>query len=366
MIIAYIGQKGIPSSGGGVERHVEELANRLVARGHKVLAYSRFTYKAEQRRLAPGITVINLPGLPIKAWDTIFHTFLSTIDVLFRKVDVVNYQCLGPVFFSFLIRIFRPRVRVVFTHHGSEAKRSQWGVFARWAMHTGERIGMSLAHRVACVSAPLAKELMHDYGRDVATIPNGFSALEYDASTATDLVLPKYYLLAVARLIRSKGLEYLVEAFNEIADEFPEYELLIVGTPTHNSNIEPELRRLAAGNERVRLMGWQSSENLARIFANATVSVQPSEMEGMPITLLEAGSFNLPILASDIPEHIDIARDDALYFKSKDSKDLALKLREMLHDLPTWKVKGEHFALRTRTEFTWESVADKFEKLYTV
>lgn len=363
MRIAFIGQKGIPVSQGGVERHVEELARHLVMRGHTVLAYNRTTYKTGGAALPAGVKTVSVPSVPIKGWDTIIASLLSTIDVLFRKVDVIHFHSMGPAFFIILPRLFRPGVKTCFTHHTYETERPQWGRLARLAMRLGEIVGMRLADEVIAISPTVAMDLERRFNRRVSTVPSGASKL-VEGAGADALALPEKYILAVSRLIRSKGIDHLINAFNLIQADYPDYHLVIVGSPTHNDNDALRLRSLAAGNAKIRFLGWQPSSRLARIYRRATIFVQPSEIEGLPISLLEAASAGLPVIASDIPEHKVVVRSQALTFRSGNYIDLAAKLRFLLSNLPQYRQLAARLAKRVEAEFNWEKLTRRVEKVY--
>src|SRR3990167_2416894 len=173
MKIAFIGQKGIPVSQGGVERHVEELARNLALRGHRVLVYARSTYPRGKAILPQRVHIIELPSVPVKVWDTVIHTLLSSIDVLFRRVDVIHYHSIGPAFLMFIPYIFKSNSKLVFTHHTYGMKRPQWGWLSRFILGWGERIGMRLADEVIAINPAVAMDLEARYGRRVSTVPNG-------------------------------------------------------------------------------------------------------------------------------------------------------------------------------------------------
>lgn len=364
MRIAFIGQKGIPVSQGGVERHVEELARHLAMRGHEIIAYGRSTYKTGDTQLPINVRVITVPSIPVKAWDTIIATMLSTIDVLFRKVDVVHFHSLGPAFFLILPWLFKPSALTVFTHHTYETERPQWGPLARFAMRLGEYIGMYFADEVIAISPTVAMDLERRFNRRVSTVPNGVSKL-VEGDGANELILPEKYILVVSRLIRSKGIDHLINAFNLIQADYPDHHLVIVGSPTHNDNDAPRLRSLASGNANVHFLGWQPSSRLARIYKKAAVFVQPSEIEGLPITLLEAASAGLPIITSDIPEHKVVVRSQALTFRSGNYIDLAAKLRYLLSNYSEYKLLAARLAKRIDAEFNWEKISGRVEKVYS-
>ena len=363
MRIAFIGQKGIPVSQWGVERHVEEIAKRLANKGHEVLVYSRETYPKGKGVLPPGVKVLELPSIPLKAWDTIVHSFLASIDVLFRKVDIIHFQSQGPAIFVILPKIFKRSAKVVFTFHCDDVLRPQWGLFAKLALRMGEWIGMKFADEVISASAPVFTDrLVQKYGRKVNTIPNGVFLAQADCG---ELRLPENYILAVSRLIRSKGLDHLINAFNLISKDYPNCKLLIVGSPTLNDNDKPRLQALASGNDHIIFMGHQPSNRLFQIFQNAEVFVQPSEIEGLPMTLLEAASVGIPVIASDIAEHTSVLKDFGIYFKSKNYIDLAIKLRQVLDNKESLKVKAAEMSQMIAQDYSWDSVADKVNVIYS-
>src|SRR3989344_3853927 len=362
MRIAFIGQKGIPVSQGGVERHVEELSCALAKRGHEVLAYSRSTYLIGDAKLPQGVKVVTLPSIPVKAWDTIIATLFATIDVLFRKVDVIHYHSLGPAFFMFLPWFLKPSTTLVFTHHTYETQRPQWGPLARFAMRCGEAVGMALADEVVAISPVVAMDLEAIYRRHVSMVPNGFTNLPVHA--ITHQVLPEKYILAVSRLIRSKGLDFLINAFHLIEKDFPNYHLVIVGSATHNDSDEARLRSLANGSHRIHFLGWQPSSKLGAIYRGASLFVQPSEIEGLPMTLLEAATTGVPIIVSDIPEHMLIVRADAPSFKSKHHLDLASKLRLVLGNEEKYRERSALLAERVIRDFDWQYIAKRIENIY--
>jgi glycosyltransferase involved in cell wall biosynthesis len=159
MKIIMIGQKGIPSRGGGVEKHVEDLSTRLVNAGHEVLAYTRPSYTEKHLKEYKGVRLISLPSVKTKNLDAISHTFLACLHLIFRirKVDIVHFHAIGPSSLLLLIKIFRPGIKIVSTFHCQDYFHQKWGFFAKTYLKLGEYICCKFSDKTIAVSEELKK-----------------------------------------------------------------------------------------------------------------------------------------------------------------------------------------------------------------
>lgn len=364
MRIYFIGQKGIPVIYGGVERHVDELATRLAQGDNEVFAYARSYYNPTKLTEYKGVKIITLPTIRTKHVDAIFHSLIATIHVLFKKVDVIHYHSIGPAFLAWIPRLFKPSAKVVFTFHCADYEHKKWGWFARMSLRLGEWIGCKYADEIITVSQGLQKYVKETYGRDAVYIPNG--SADVTPETESDLLdewdlKPKKYILVVSRLIRHKGIHYLIEAFNNIKTD---QKLVIVGDSVFTDDYVKQLHSLAKGNDNIIFTGWQSGRTLSQLLSHATVFVQPSEQEGLSIALLEALQHSLPVIASNIPENEEVLKDKGLYFENKNSDDLADKLGYLLEQpklLEEMAIKGKQMV---RVDYNWDTIVKTTQELY--
>lgn len=330
MKIYFIGQKGIPANGGGVERHVEELATRLAASGQEVFVFSRQKYTKFTGLSYKGVTILNTPAIYTKHFEAITHTFFSIISLIGQEVDLVHVHSIGPALLIPLIKLLKPRAKVVVTIHSPDYFHQKWNGFARFMLRLGERFGAMFADQVVTVSKNLSQYLWHAYHCQATYIPNGVRLPELKPSTeplkAWDLQ-PQGYIVAISRLIRHKGLHHLIRAYQMVKTD---KKLVIVGGAEYTDDYVNELHAMAAGNPNIIFTGKQSGAALEALFAYAYVFVQPSESEGLSIALLEALSYNQAMLVSDIPENMEVAKDLALSFKQADHADLAKQLEQLL------------------------------------
>lgn len=371
MKVAFIGQKGIPAKSGGVDSHAENLAYHLTQKGVKVFVYNRKGYL--EGDLAgikewKGVKLITLPFINTKNLAAITHSFLATMDAIMKKVDVIHYHGIGPSLLVWLPKLLRPKIKVVSTLHSFDYGNDKWGAFARLMLKTGERLMCKYADEVIVLTALMRDYLYQRHGRDSVIIPNGAKAniIEREKMLkvlASFNIKEKKYLVSVSRLIRLKGIQYLINSFKKLKEEGKvgqDYKLVIVG----DGEYEKELKDLANNHPDIIFTGNQSGSSLTALYAGAGLFVQSSEMEGLSISLLEAMSYALPVLASDISANREAASDTAKYFIPKDETDLLLKLEDLLSKEAELEAMGEKSRKRVEEVFNWENISLKVLNSY--
>ncbi len=360
MKIAMIGQKGIPATYGGIERHVEEIATRLVQRGHDVTVFSRFYY-THHRGPYRGVRNRRIPSVRTKHMDAFSHCALTTLYSLLDKHDVVHYHALGPSLFSAVPRIVGSKT--VVTVHGLDWQRGKWGKFATWFLRACERPAVAFPNETIVVSETLGKYFKERFDADTNVIPNG---------TNPGTIRPPNrikrwgldrdrYILWVGRLVPEKGCHYLIEAFRKIDTDA---KLVMAGGSSFSDTYVQSLERLRGEDERIKMVGYVYGDVLEELWSNAYLVVQPSILEGLSIALIEALSFGRCVIASDIPENIEVVEDSAITFKSRDVQDLRSKL-QMCLDHPDM-VTATAARCRTLAEekYSWPRLVEATERVY--
>lgn len=325
--IAMIGHKRIPSREGGVEVVVEELAARMVQNGHEVHVYNRsghpvsgqknenhadcagkYTNKGNEKiKKYKGIRIITIPTFSGKRLNAVVYSFLATIRALFGKYDVIHYHAEGPCAMIGIAHFFH--IHTVATIHGLDWQRAKWGGFATRFLLFGEKMAVKYADEMIVLSKNMQEYFLKTYGRKTTLIPNGVSKPEIRSDR---LIYEKWglkkdeYILFLARIVPEKGLHYLLEAFRETETE---KKLVIAGGSSHTDNYMREMQEKAAKDDRVLMTGFVQGEILEELYSNAYIYVLPSDVEGMPISLLEALSYGNCCLVSDIAENVEVIRD---------------------------------------------------------
>jgi glycosyltransferase involved in cell wall biosynthesis len=359
-----IGQKGFPPVGGGIERHVAELASRLAARGFAVDIYSRPHYsQASGDTDVPGVRVIRLPSIPTKHLDAFSHTFLSSLDVLWRDADIVHFHALGPGLLAWIPRLLAGK-RVVVTVHGLDWQREKWGSVARSILKLGEAASCRLPDRTIVVSRALQAHFREQRGVETEYIPNGITL---PASSGPDILrtagLPGTYVLFAARIVPEKGLHLLLEAHRRLPVELRRaFPLVVAGDDGFTRDYAAQLREQA--HPEVRFLGFVHGPLLEALFANASVMVLPSTMEGLSIALLEAMAHGRCCLVSDIPPNLEAAGGYCAVFPSGDAERLRAELDGLLRDGDRRTGMGAQARAHAIANYSWDAVADQTAAVY--
>jgi glycosyltransferase involved in cell wall biosynthesis len=362
--IAVLGTRGFPNVQGGIERHCEELYPRLVSLGCIVTVFGRKGYVPDMFYEFKGVQVVPLWTVKKKSIEAIVHTFYGLVLIAVRrnKFDIVHIHGIGPALVVPLARLFG--LKVVVTNHGSDYERAKWGTTARLFLRTGELLGTRFASAVIAVSKQIKNMLEVKYRRSVVYIPNGVTIRK---QVPNNTIKKKYalepgkYLLAVGRLVPEKGFHDLVEAYAGVESD---WKLVIAGGADHEDNYSSMLRDQSSRDPRIVMTGFITGDLLAEIYSHAGLLILPSYHEGLSITILEAMSYNLPILASEIPANRELLADENVLFKPGDIDVLRKKIKEFISG-DNRKGISMVFQERINTEFNWNTIAQETKGLYS-
>lgn len=366
-----IGQKGMPAHHGGVERHVHDLSVRLVEAGYTVDAYARAWYTGNTADTVAGVNIIHTPGIHTKHLDAITHTCTATIAAIRSEADIIHYHGVGPSLLSFLVRIFAPKKKVFITFHSIDARQVKWGWFATRILRLGEWTTCKIAHQTIAVSKSIQTYCKNTYGTDVQYVPNAVPLMT--RSTATEMINQfglesDGYIVALARLIPDKGMHYLISAYLTLEQQHPNVlagkKLVIVGGSYQTDSYVQYLKSMARTSNNIVFTGYQSGPALAELMSHAHVFVHPSTVEGLPITVLEAMSYGLPTIVSDIVEHQEIITDTTYQFISEDVHSLVAVLTRVLKSTQLRTKASKQNRECIIRSYTWDSILPQITALY--
>ena len=366
--IAMFGHKRIPSREGGVEIVVEELATRMVGRDNAVVVYNRRGHNVagkefdnEKTKEYRGVRIKSVPTLEKRGLAALTASFFGALCSAFGRYDVVHIHAEGPAFFSFLPHFFGKRV--VVTIHGLDWKRAKWqGGFGSRFIKAGERNAVKYADEIIVLSKEVQGYFLKEYGRETSFIPNGINKSK---KREPEKITEKWglekdgYILYLGRIVPEKGEHYLVKAFHGLETN---KKLVIAGGVSDTDEYYEKLKAMA--DENVIFTGFVQSTILEELYSNAYVYVLPSELEGMPLSLLEAMSYGNCCLTSDIPECTEVVEDKAVTFKKSDVEDLRRKLEELLENpekVQKYKNQAAEFVCK---KYDWNVTVEKTLKLY--
>jgi glycosyltransferase involved in cell wall biosynthesis len=370
MNIAFIGQKGIPTTFGGVEFHVEQLSRKLVAQNHRAIVYVRDWYTDKSLIDFEGVSLIHLPTIHTKHLDAFIHSFLCSIHASFSNAHIIHYHGIGPAIFSLFPWLFGKKVIV--TVHRLDWATEKWGYFAKACLILGEYISAKIPDATIVVSEDLQKYFKTKYGRETIYIPNG-TAPSYP--TSVNFIRDKYqlekhsYILFMGRLSPEKRVDWLIKAYQELTEQEPELsqvKLVIAGASSATDQYVQQLLKLSNNHIGIIFTGYVIGIEKEELLSNALFFVLPSYLEGYPIVLLEAMSYCLCSLASNIAPNQDIIRheDNGILFDTNSFPDFTNKLKTLLKAPELTRAIGMSAKEEIGRRPTWHQVEQQTEELY--
>lgn len=367
--IAMLGHKRIPSREGGIEVVVEELSTRMVQKGHSVTCYNRkghnvagAQFDREKYANYKGVKCIDVFTINKKGLAAMTASVSAANKAAFGKYDVVHFHAEGPAFMCWLPKLFGKRI--VVTVHGLDHQRAKWGKLASTYIMLGEKNAVRFADEIIVLSQGVKDYFKSTYGRETKFIPNGVNEPKIRSAeliTETYGLTKDSYFLYLGRIVPEKGERYLIKAFKKVKTD---KKLVIAGGSSDTDAFMNELKELAKGDDRIIFTGFVQGRMKHELYSNAYVYTLPSDLEGMPLSLLEGMSYGNCCLTSDIPECSEVIEDKAVTFRKSDVDDLREKL-QMLCDkedlVRQFKAGSKEFILK---KYGWDDVVDRTIELY--
>lgn len=353
MKVFVIGTRGFPDIQGGVEQHCESLYPLLASGECNITVFRRKPYVINKTRKFENINFIDLPSTRIPGFEAFYHSFLATIICLFKRPDIVHVHNIGPGFFIPFLKLVG--LKVILTYHSPNYEHAKWSEFTRRILKHSESMSLKFSDKVIFVSQYQKKKLGDK--ENFVHINNGVKIIppvKSDGYIKELGLQKKKYILAVGRIVEEKGFDLLISAYSKIKDK--DFQLVIAGDSDHETAYSIRFRKLAKIHN-VILTGFVRGEKLQELYVNSGLFVLPSYNEGQPLSLLEAMSCNLPVLASDIPANLQISLPEDSYFTSGDEVSLFEKLDRKLHsDLSEISYN--------MTQYNWDHVAIQTKGVY--
>jgi len=360
--IFITGTRGIPDIPGGIEKHCQELYPIIASKEHEIWLATRSQYIKKDILEWKGVYLVKTFAPRKKSLETIIHTFLAVFKSSILRPDILHIHAIGPGLMVPLARLLG--LKVVVTNHGPDYERGKWGKPEKLILKLGEYLGGRFAHEIIVISKEIQKIVKQRCKRESHLIPNGVPIPEITKNTyflESKDILPGRYILAVSRFVPEKGLDLLIQGFKSLKSN--DHQLVIAGDADHETNYSRNLKKAIDSSARIIRTGYITGELLNQLYSHARLFVLPSFHEGLPIALLEAMSYGLSVLVSDIPANIEIGLENYRYFKCGDTRDLKNKIEGLLK---TEMGERDKNALRIRMEkdYNWMKAAEQTIKVY--
>ena len=370
MRIAMIGHKRIPGRSGGVEVVVEELSCRMAQKGHHVTVYNRNSGE-EKLKEYRGAEIIEVRTPKKQSLNAMVYSLFATLKVIFRRCDAVHFHAEGPCAMIPLAKLFRKKV--VATIHGLDWQRNKWGGFASKYIRFGEKMAAKRADRVIVLSENVRNYFKETYDCEALLIPNGIDRVNPEPA---DIIRQRFglekdgYILFLARITPEKGLDYLLDAYKSLKTD---KKLVVAGGVEPQTDYVKSVLEKAKGSENIIFTGFVSGKTLAELLSNCFVYVLPSDIEGMPLSLLEAVGYGARVIVSDIPENTACIEGYGNAFRHSDTESLKellafcleheeLKDRDFKEALSAEQVRQIRGSLIEK--YDWDAITDRTLEVY--
>ena len=361
MKIAIMGIRGIPANYGGFETFAEELAPRLVKRGHRVTVYGRSNIINYKGKYYKGAKLVVLSTLSHKYLDTLVHTFLCIIHSLFYRYDIILLCNAANSIFSFVPRLVGQKV--VVNVDGIERKRKKWNWLGRLWYLLGEFFSILFPNEIVSDAKVIQNYYWDRYRKKSTFIPYGANTEKVNIAKVLNKfgIRSNQYILYVSRLEPDNNAHIVIKAFKKVKTNF---KLVIVGDAPYATEYKSYLKNLAESDPRVIFTRFVFGKGYEEFQSNAYCYVHATEVGGTHPALIEAMGFGNCVIVNGTPENIEVVENAGIIYKKNDIEDLKEKIEYVIKNPEIIKMYGKQARKRIKANYSWDTVTDKYESLF--
>jgi len=370
MRIAMVQDDWWPEVGGG-PKHVKSLSIQLAEQfEHEVDIYTRALaengeHYDENETYADGAVKVYRVGPPVDYWSPIGRgsfLFLPVPVLVQHDYDIIHGHTFLPALPTKLTGMVTD-TPIVFTVHGTTLTT---GVGRETSISAGVKqyierqfiLNFNYDHVISVNNEHLdLLEANHD---SVSVVPNGVELAKFEKK------IPRQdEILFLGRLAPKKRVSDLIAAFAEISEDFPKYELVIVGTGPKEESLKADVRSRGL-SDRVSFKGKVSDKKIPEFYNRASLFVLPSVWEGHPLTLLEAWASGLPVVATNVDGIAEFVEheENGYLVPVQSPPHLAEGLRYALANPEKAKSWGQAGHELVRNQYSWKKAAEKTQAVY--
>lgn len=361
MKIVFIGGRDIHILG-GIENYTLNLTRELTKLGHECVVWCESDHHAVE--MLDGVKVIYHPGpksnLVCKPWCGLKATLRTLTGE--KKVSVIHYNAWPASLWCWLPRMFG--IPSLMEGHGLEWQRSKYSSREQKMLKFMEWFTAHLNQHLIMCSEGQVEFFRKEYGKESVCIPGAVNLPDLSAPNNSDILM-RYgltagkFFLFMGRLVQDKNPDYLIKAF--IKSKHEGYKLVIAGGNDANPEYVRTLHQHANDKPDVVFTGPVYDKDKDLLLRSAYCFCIPSTIEGLSIVMMEAASYKLPTIASDIDANKEFLGEDAVYVRPEDEEDL-MKAMEfaITHPEQMQQFVDANYA-KILQKYTWNQIARKYE-----
>ncbi len=364
MKIALIGIRGIPVIYSGFEVCAEKLSVDLTRRGHDLTVYCRTPYVNPEKKNYKGVKLVIVPTIKSKNWETIIHSFLSTLHAIFiGRYDLVYYFGVGSSLFSLLPRLFG--IKTVVNVDGLDWKREKWGTIGKLYLALSEYLAIFLPNKIITDSLFIKKYYKKRFKKKTKYIPYGYYLEKRENKSILQRfgLEKKKYLVWVGRFVPDNHPDQLIEAFSKLSTKI---KCVIVGDDVRESSYKKKLLQQGRSVENVIFTGFLDRVPYAKIVKNALAYVETKRSGGTHPSLVEAMGFGSLIVSNNHIANRGVLGNTAVLYKVGSRADLTKKLRWVVNrrNYKKQNLLRKKCAERAKHRYSWEKIIDNYERFF--
>lgn len=361
MKIVFIGGRDIRMLG-GIESYMFNLATELVRVGHEPVVFCESDHNGEE--FVNGFRVIYQKSfggnLICKPWLGLKATLKTILNI--KDVDVIHYNAWPPSLWSPIARLFG--IKTVMQGHGLEWMRSKYTPVQQKILRFMEWYTAHLNRNLIMCSEDQTQYFKLHYHRQATTIPTAINLPDLSDSQDSDILdrfslHSKRYFLFLARLVQDKNPDYLIKAFREA--NINGYKLVIAGNNPADPQYVKYLHGLGGNSPDIIFTDAVYGADKQQLLKNAFMFCLPSTIEGLSISLLEAMSYKLPIIASNIPANKEVLEaDKAIWVRPENVEDLVQAFKDSIANHEDLIAVTQYNYDKVCKYYTWPKITERY------
>ncbi len=358
--IALLGTRGIPANYGGFETFAEELATRLVDRGHRITVYGRSHFVDPKLRSYRGVDILPLSSLRTKYLETVSHTSLSVLIALFKPYDVVLICNAANAFLCWIPKIVGQKV--VLNVDGIERRRKKWNRLGQAYCRMSEFLSTILPDRVVTDARSVQEYYLKEYGFRSPFIPYGAPVQKCESREELKALglSPGEYILYVSRLEPENNAHLVIRAYRESKIDDP---LVIVGDAPYAQEYIREIKRLAEGSN-ILFPGAIYGVGYRELLSHCLCYIHATEVGGTHPALIEAMGAGCLVLVNETAENREVVGEAGFLYPFNEVGSLAQSIRRVSSRPEDYGSYREQAQQRVRDRYNWEAVVTQYEAIF--